>query len=129
MVVGARQSFRFLKQIMWFLGNDRALSKFRYWIFHNLISIIKIQKNQPIKIKFKLTSRATLKQACQFGIYYIRRTQDVKKTSRRSSRTFSKRLMYVQFMSYVQGDSVKITSAKYFNRNLHWKKIAQVFSS
>ena len=28
--VGARQSFQFFRQIAWFLGNNRALSKFRY---------------------------------------------------------------------------------------------------
>ena len=32
MVVGACQNFQFFRQITWFLGNDRALSKFRYWI-------------------------------------------------------------------------------------------------
>ena len=30
LVVGARQSFQFFKQIAWFLRNNRALSKFRY---------------------------------------------------------------------------------------------------
>ena len=43
-VVGARQSFQFFRQITWFLGNTRALSKFKYWILHQLISIIKITK-------------------------------------------------------------------------------------
>ena len=28
MVVGAHQSFEYLRQIAWFLGNNRALSKF-----------------------------------------------------------------------------------------------------
>ena len=36
------QSFQFFIQITWFLGNNRALSKFRYRILHNLISIIKL---------------------------------------------------------------------------------------
>ena len=40
-VVGARQSFQFFRQITCFLGNTRTLSKFKYWIFHHLISIIK----------------------------------------------------------------------------------------
>ena len=40
--VGARQSFQFFRQIAWFLGNNRALSKFRYQILHNLISITKL---------------------------------------------------------------------------------------
>ena len=44
-VVGARQSFQFFKQITWFLGNKRALPKFKYWILHHLISIIKLQNN------------------------------------------------------------------------------------
>ena len=45
MVVGARQSIgarQFFRQITWFLGNNRALSKFMYRILHNLISIIKL---------------------------------------------------------------------------------------
>ena len=29
-VVGARQSFQFFRQITWFLGHTRALSKFKY---------------------------------------------------------------------------------------------------
>ena len=41
-VVGARQSFQFFRQIAWFLGNNRALSKFRYRILYNLISITKL---------------------------------------------------------------------------------------
>ena len=45
MVVGARQSFQFFRQRTWFLGNKRALSKFKYWILHYLISIIKLQNN------------------------------------------------------------------------------------
>ena len=41
MVVGARQSFHFFRQKTFFLENNRALSKFLYWISHYLISIIK----------------------------------------------------------------------------------------
>ena len=44
-VVGARQSFQFFWQITWFLGNKRALPKFKYWILHHLSSIIKSQNN------------------------------------------------------------------------------------
>ena len=33
MVNGARQSFQLFRQIAWFLGNNRGLSKFSYWIF------------------------------------------------------------------------------------------------
>ena len=36
MIVGARQGFQFFRKITWFLENNRALSKFRYWILHNL---------------------------------------------------------------------------------------------
>ena len=41
MVVGARQSFQFFRQITWFLGNNRALPKCRSYILRYLISIIK----------------------------------------------------------------------------------------
>ena len=41
-VVGARQSFHFFRQIAWFLRNNRALPKFRYRILYNLISIAKL---------------------------------------------------------------------------------------
>ena len=50
MVAGARQRFQFFRQITWFLGNNGALSKFRYWILHN----------QFAKANFELTTRATL---------------------------------------------------------------------
>ena len=33
---------KFSKEITWFLGNERALSKFKYWILHHLISIISV---------------------------------------------------------------------------------------
>ena len=45
MVVGARQSFGFFRQITWFLRNTRPLSKFKNWILHQLISIIKSPNN------------------------------------------------------------------------------------
>ena len=38
-VVGACQSFQFFREIAWFRGNNKALSKFGYQILHNLISI------------------------------------------------------------------------------------------
>ena len=41
MIVGARQNFQFFKQKTWFLENNRALSKFLYWILHYSISIVK----------------------------------------------------------------------------------------
>ena len=41
-VIEACQRFQFFRQITWFLGNNRALSKFRYRILHNLISITKL---------------------------------------------------------------------------------------
>ena len=46
MVVGTRQSFQFFRQITCFLENNRALSKFKWWILYYLISIIKLQNNQ-----------------------------------------------------------------------------------
>ena len=42
MAVEARQSFQFFRQMSWFLGYNRALSKFSYQILRNLISIIKL---------------------------------------------------------------------------------------
>ena len=42
LVVGARQSFQFLRQNTSFLENNRALSEFLYGILHYLISIIKL---------------------------------------------------------------------------------------
>ena len=45
MVVGIRQSFQFFRQITWFFGNNRALSKCKYWILHHLTSIIKLKNN------------------------------------------------------------------------------------
>ena len=39
---GARQSFQFFRQIAWFLGKNRALSKFRFRISYDLISITKL---------------------------------------------------------------------------------------
>ena len=41
MVVEPRQNFQFFRQKTWFLGNNRALSKFLYEILHYLISIIR----------------------------------------------------------------------------------------
>ena len=57
MVVGARQFFR---QITWFLRNERALYKFKYWILHHLMSLIKLQNNYTVNPNFKLTTWATL---------------------------------------------------------------------
>ena len=45
MAIGARQSFQFFRQITWFLGNERILFTFKYWILHHLISLIKLQNN------------------------------------------------------------------------------------
>ena len=55
MIVKARQSFQFLKQINWFIRNNEALSKFRYWIL-----LYRFTKNQPVKTNFMLTLQATL---------------------------------------------------------------------
>ena len=45
LVAGRRQRFQLFRQITWFLRNNRALSKFKYWILHYLISIIKLQNS------------------------------------------------------------------------------------
>ena len=44
MIVGPCQNFQFFRENTWVLGNKRALFKFKYRIFHYLISIIKLQK-------------------------------------------------------------------------------------
>ena len=59
-VVEACQSFQIFRQNIWFLKNNRALSKFLYGILHYLISTIKLQRNQSVKTNFKLTTQATL---------------------------------------------------------------------
>ena len=55
MIVGARQSFQFFRQITWFLGNNRALSRFRYRILHNLISIIILYKPPRATLKEQMS--------------------------------------------------------------------------
>ena len=60
MVVAACQSFQFFRQIAWFLRNIRTLSKFVYWILHNLISITELFKSHSIEANFNLTTHATL---------------------------------------------------------------------
>ena len=48
MVVGTCQSFQLFRQIAWFLKSNRsnrALSKFKSWILHYLMSVIKLQNN------------------------------------------------------------------------------------
>ena len=66
MVAGARQSFQFFRKITWFLGNNRALSKFRYQILHYLISIINFEKNQSIKPNFISSTQSTLKSVSRY---------------------------------------------------------------
>ena len=71
MVVTARHRFQFFREITWFLGNKSVLSKFKHWILHLLISIIKLQNNQSLKPNFILTTRAThLKRTNGFGESY-----------------------------------------------------------
>ena len=55
MVAEVRQNFQFFRQITWFLGNNKDLSKFKYWTLHYLIVIIKLQISN-----FILTTRTTL---------------------------------------------------------------------
>ena len=52
LVVEARQSFHFFRQITWLVENNIAWSKFRYRILHYLIAVIKLWKNQSTKAKF-----------------------------------------------------------------------------
>ena len=61
MVVGARESFQLFRQTVWFLGNNRAFSKFRYQILYILICITKSKQRHSIKADFNLTTQATLK--------------------------------------------------------------------
>ena len=78
MVVGARQSLQFFREITWFLWNNRALPKFRYRILHNLISITKLQKNHSIKANFKLTRRATLnKFHCTLHLVLMKKCTEI----------------------------------------------------
>ena len=60
MVVGARPSLQFFRQKILFVGNNRDLSKLKYWTLHYLIVIIKLQNNQHVKSSFILTTRVTL---------------------------------------------------------------------
>ena len=52
--------FQSFKRIAWFIGNNKALSKFRYRIFYNLISVTKLLKKSIHKSQFTLTTWATL---------------------------------------------------------------------
>ena len=42
-VVGVHQSFQFFRQNTWFPEKNRGLSKFLYWIWHYLISIMELK--------------------------------------------------------------------------------------
>ena len=65
----ALQSFQFLRQITWFLGNNRALYKFRHRFLHNLHIIKLLQNNQSLKANIELTTWATLKSRLIFHIF------------------------------------------------------------
>ena len=78
MVFRSRQRFQFFRQMTWFLGNNRALPKFRYRILHNLTSITKLQKNHSIKANFKLTRRATLnKFHCTLHLILMKKCTEI----------------------------------------------------
>ena len=80
MVVGGHQIVQFLlvKKITEFLQNKRALSKFKYWILHYLISIIKLKNNYPGKPNFVLTTRATLKaRFCVQNKFYVHNKKQI----------------------------------------------------
>ena len=61
MVVVVCQGLQFFRQITWFLGSNRDLSKFNYCILYYLISIIKLQNNESVKPNLILATRANLK--------------------------------------------------------------------
>ena len=65
----ARQSFKVFRQITWFLGNNRALYKFRHQLVHNMNNIIKLWNSQSLKANIELTTRATLKSRLIFHIF------------------------------------------------------------
>ena len=44
-VVGVPQILQYCRQITWFLGNNRALSKFKQWILNYLINSMKLENN------------------------------------------------------------------------------------
>ena len=73
LVVGARQSFQFFRQIPWFLGNNRALSQFKYWILHCFISY-QITKQLVCKTQFHInhTSNLLVIQGLVIVSYYQR---------------------------------------------------------
>ena len=53
MVVGARRSFQFFREMTWFLGNKRALSKFKYYILHHSKSGSHLPKKNVIFASLK----------------------------------------------------------------------------
>ena len=72
MMAGARQSYQFFIQNIWFLENNRALLKFLYGIWHYLVSIIKLQKQSFrgafIKNVLKICSKFTGEHPCRSAI-------------------------------------------------------------
>ena len=60
MIVEARQFFQFFRQNIGFVESNRALFKFLYRNLYYLTSIIKLWKDQSIKLKFILTTRTAL---------------------------------------------------------------------
>ena len=62
-----------------FFGHKRALSKFKYWILHHLISIIKLQNTQSAKPNFTLTTQATLSQYLRHCMINIEQKKKKKK--------------------------------------------------
>ena len=68
-----------------FFGHKRALSKFKYWILHHIISIIKLQNTQSAKPNFTLTTQATLSQYLR---HCMRNIEQKKKKKKKRGRFF-----------------------------------------
>ena len=66
-----------------FVGNDRALSKFRCQILHYLTSTIKLSKNQSMKANFILATRATLRTGIFLDMYFFESHKNHQKSSKK----------------------------------------------
>ena len=60
MAVGARRNFQFFRKIIWFHRNQIPLFRFKHWILHHLISIIKLWIDYSVNLNFILIMWATL---------------------------------------------------------------------
>ena len=69
MVVEARQNFQFFKQITWYLGNNRAMSKFKCRILHYLMSILNHTKKIVCKSQLFINHASHLKLKLQAKVF------------------------------------------------------------